>query len=255
MKIIWSYCSFGGKRLPDDFTVKMATLSLLSMKCVTHYKTELWTDAKSLEYFQHLNYNSIVVTRFDGWEDERYWNIPKMFVYSKQEEPFLHVDFDTCFLIGFRVPTEGDVITEKMRQLPDGRERWCMMRFKDENLPSVDEIICSGLIGGNNYEGLFRDNYVASLEKTADTRDEVVTYDVLPSYEEYLFTQRVVSSGRTVQSLYNGSYLHFWCRRDATLSKQDIYEAVINELLEFYKNYDLELRRADGRSGTVRHKD
>lgn len=251
MKVIWSYCSFGGKNLPTKFTLKMARLSLLSMRNFGDptYKTVLYTDQQSAPMFSNLPYDEVIVTTFNHEKETRYWNLAKMWVYSQQQEPFLHVDIDTCFLQGFRIPTEGNVITEKMRDISEEPN---ISIHADRTLPTTSEIVCSGLIGGNCYGSLFKEHYKLAKNEVAKVGiGETVKYESLYSLEEYLMTQHIIRRGLTIQSLQQGSFLHFWCRRDSGITKQEIYEAVINELLLFNENYDLELRRCGGGSVTV----
>ncbi|MBO4778097.1 MAG: hypothetical protein J5588_06340 [Bacteroidales bacterium] len=221
MKIVYSY--HGGK--PSDFLLKMARLSLLSVKHYTDYPTELWVDKENLAFFGN-GYDSYVVSDF-GNPDARYWNMSKLYVYAQQTEPFLHIDFDTCVMPGFTIPDDA-FVCEKMRKIliDDEYTKHAL------NAPVYDEILCSGFLGGSDYGYMFKEHYDWAKRQANDTP----TYKNLISLEEVALTQRIRMERKNIGTLPTDTFLHFWCRRNLGVSKEDIYGIVVSDLLKFMTN-------------------
>ena len=233
MLVIYSYCSYSNGR-PSEFTLKMAKLSLLSLRNMTSYRVKLYVDKESLSYFANFGYDEIEVSDFNiSGIDKRFWNASKLWVYAQQSEPFLHVDFDTCFLDSFTIPTNGDIITEKLRtvDISNGYDFYSLSNIKQTNT-----IICSGLIGGISYGHIFKDHYEWAYSRMLEF-NKVITYEMLNSIEEYSLTQRIEQENMSVACLQKDTFLHFWCNRNCGLTKEQAYHEVVDALLEF--NTDL----------------
>ena len=243
MKIIYSYK--GNK--PDDFLLKMAELSGLSVKHHSNYTTELWVEEKNVKYFPTELYDNVVVTDFGGIKSN-YWNLSKMFVYSQQEEPFVHMDFDTCIMPGFVIP-DNDIVCEKMRMLYNKNLPVDNPNIPEDFRPFIsnvdpkrygrhllnptapEHIICSGLLGGVNYGDIFKEHYDWAVKQIIDKP----TYEDMISLEEVAFTQRVQEQGLHISATPQYTLIHFWVPRG--VDKQKTHGEWINSLLNFHKNF------------------
>ena len=96
MRIIYSYNTFGGKRFPTAFDMRLAKLSVTSLRASTDYEPYLYTDLRGKDIFAELfDMDYINVVDFE-FQNPEYWNTGKLEVYAKQKEPF-------CTLISIRV--------------------------------------------------------------------------------------------------------------------------------------------------------
>lgn len=144
--------------------------------------------------------------------DKSFWNFPKLFTYTLQEEPFIHIDFDVILAEGFLkdiFESGCDVYTEKIRHL-DCRPQF-LSEF-DTDGTELKDIICSGLIGGGNKSfPIFLENWKKALEycKFDAKRGEKLVYEMLWGIEEYSFTKLVRKSELSVFEVKKGSYVHF----------------------------------------------
>jgi hypothetical protein len=99
MKVIYTFKKF--KNIPNienPIFLDMARLSVQYSKMF--YKTELYCDEKSKKFFDKNNIkfdNVFVLDEIENYDGEMY-TIPKMITYSKQTEPYIHLDFDTIVL-------------------------------------------------------------------------------------------------------------------------------------------------------------
>ena len=219
MKVVYSY--HGG--VPNEFLLKMAELSFLSVRNYTEYPIELWVDEENKKYFR-MPYDSVVESDF-GFPRDGYWNMSKLYVYAQQTEPFLHIDFDTCVMPGFTIP-EGDIVCEKIRTI-ELDEEYTKYALKGER---YNDIICSGFLGGNNYGDLFNEQYKWAISRI----EGKPTYKHLISLEEISFTQRINIFEKRIDTLNSDTFLHFWCRSE--YSKEKVYGSVVDSLLEFNRN-------------------
>jgi len=150
MKIIYSFDTQQGKELPGTFYVKMAELSVFSAK-QTGLPVELYTDFAGAVFFRNakFQFDAIHVVNFKQFDyNSAYWNFGKLYTYSLQDAPFLHIDFDVYLHPGFTIPENCDIITEMLRNYT------YVQAFKDISIFKVNQIpeklICSGLLGGYN---------------------------------------------------------------------------------------------------------
>lgn len=221
MKVVYSY---KGKS-PDEFLLKMARLSVISVKNFTLYPTELYVDSVNYAYFKDFPYDNVVITDFDGLNTTA-WNMSKLYTYSQQDEPFLHIDFDTCILAGFFIPDAMFVCEKTRYALMDSEYmKYAYNQFKPEH------IVCSGFIGGTNYGDLFKEHYEWAKKQIKDVKE--FSYRHLISLEEVAMTQRLKEFGITPTPLPESLFLHFWCRRNCGKTKEDVYGDVVGELLNF----------------------
>lgn len=228
MNYCYTYYSFGGTYIPSLFFLKMARLSVASLRSVKHeFDTiTLYVDKYSLQYFEKMPFDNIQLIDYSEKEygkiDKRYWNFAKIMTYAKQDAAFLHVDFDTMFMPGFEVPVGVDIVTEKLRDYEcDFRIR--RHSWKDGIQPQ--KLICSGLIGGNGrgMVGAFLTNQTHAICGCQNAwfigdKERI-------SIEEYSFTQLVESEKLTVAELDQRFFAH-WQGSD----KEEQYGAIINKL-------------------------
>lgn len=145
MKIIYSYIS---NTPPTDLFKKMAEISVASARR-TGYDVELYADLQGIDYFRNktnCEFDCIKLIDVEKYGVlPEYWNFGKLYTYAQQNEPFLHVDFDTVLHDGFTIP-EKEIITEMQRPYTMQKEFADVSIFPTNMLP--EKLICSGLIGG-----------------------------------------------------------------------------------------------------------
>ena len=232
MNFCYTYCSFNGKTLPtDDFFAKMAKLSVVSLGASVTGEIILYADNAAADYFtqKEIVFDKIKIVDFTKYDtDPRYWNFGKLLTYHLQEEPFLHVDFDTVFLPGFYVP-EADIITEKIRPYKRNID---FERHEIPNYPAPKKLVCSGLIGmnGNTEEAKFcfdRVFYKAQFECKNGAKKTINERNLI-GIEEYALTQLIEQRNLTVAELDSNFYAHF-----QGANKKKEYGPLINKL--YYK--------------------
>ena len=150
MRIIYSFDTQQGKVIPGSFFTKMAELSVFSANKVG-VPVELYTDMQGIEYFKttKCKFDSIHIVDFAQFGiTTGYWNFGKLFTYSIQTEPFLHIDFDVYLHPGFVIPKDADIITEMLREYSFVQGFKDIAIFNTNVIP--EKLICSGLLGGYN---------------------------------------------------------------------------------------------------------
>ena len=222
MRVIYSYNTFGGKRFPSAFDMKLAKLSVTSLRASTDYEPYLYTDLRGKDIFAELfDMDYINVVDFE-FQNPEYWNTGKLEVYAKQKEPFLHVDFDTCFMKGFTIP-EGDIITEKLRDYELTED----LQYFGYCLPNPKKLICSGLIDfkfptiGESLYLHIRFSSRAFLKKPS--------FDKLVSMEEFALSQYVENAFVTVKELDPRYFAHLQGEH-----KQERFGKIIDDLCRMY---------------------
>ena len=225
MKIIYSFNTNGGKIFPGKFYKRMAELSVRSAKRCG-YPVELYADLWGIEFFKQLNFP------FDSYhliEPEKYgvnfsyWNFGKLLTYSLQNEPFLHVDFDTYFHEGFRIPESGDIITEMLREYTFVRAFRDVAILDTNVLP--EKLICSGLVGGYN-TNIWKELFSRAEEicmKPIPVPEKAMGY--LVGVEEFNLSQIAQFLKLKVVELDHNKFDHWQGE-----NKEKNYGQVINEL-------------------------
>lgn len=99
MKVIYTFKKFKHiLNIENPIFLDMARLSVKYSGAL--YKTELYCDSESKIFFDkhNIKFNKVVVLpEIENYDGEMY-AIPKMITYSKQNEPYIHLDFDTIIL-------------------------------------------------------------------------------------------------------------------------------------------------------------
>lgn len=225
MRYIYSYNSFNGKRLPTPFEKKMALLSVNSLHEATGEETTFYGDIDTVQFVldNKIPFDNIYSHRFEH-NNSVFWNSGKLEIYALQNQPFLHVDFDTVFFKGFSVP-EADIVTEKIREFEDSPE---LRKFAIRELKNPQKLICSGLLGGswNNAFYELRENLYRNRGKL---HSETASFEELISFEEYALTQIVEHYKLKVEELDNRFFAHW-----QGANKQQRFGTIINELCEMY---------------------
>jgi hypothetical protein len=226
MRIIYSYNTFGGKRFPSAFDMRLAKLSVTSLRTSTNYEPYLYTDLRGKDIFAELfDMDYINVVDFE-FQNPAYWNTGKIEVYAMQKEPFLHVDFDTCFMKGFTIP-EGDIITEKLRDY-ELTER--LRKFSLDITYEPKKLICSGLVGIGKTNSL---RVVERLSSTLQWNKNFLVnnppFDELISLEEYVLSQIAEFLNYSVAQLDPRYFAHFQGEH-----KQERFGKIIDNLCKMY---------------------
>ncbi|MDR0941656.1 MAG: hypothetical protein LBM68_05470 [Bacteroidales bacterium] len=237
MKVIYSYNSYGGKNIPGAWWLRMAELSVGSMRKNTNYPVELYCDAESEAVFTGENFGAqfdkVHVVDFMHYPHHiAYWNFGKLLVYSLQEEPFLHVDFDTYFKRGFTIP-EGAIVTECARDYTFVRG------FKEAAILPIDQIpeklICSGLLGGSAYFA-YRELFDFAKKQCQTSPHESRAMEYLIGVEEFNLSQIADFYGLQAVELAKDSFLHF-----QGANKRERYDGIICDL--YYITFGKSLHR------------
>lgn len=207
MNYIYTYYSFGGKYVPSSLFMKMATISVASLRSVTKGKIELYTDKESVSYFHGIfGAEEIIVCDYSHFNiDSRYWNFAKILTYDQQFFPFLHVDFDTFFMPDFSVP-DADIVTEKIRDYSYSRR---IAKHGYTNLARPTSLICSGLIGCRSDKALqlFHQNADHAVQRC---RKSLLVGDLERiSIEEYAFSQLAEQTDLVVRELDKRYFAHW----------------------------------------------
>ena len=223
MRIIYSYNTFGGKRFPTAFDMRLAKLSVTSLRASTDYEPYLYTDLRGKDIFAELFDMDYIYTIPFTVKNPAWWNAGKLEVYAMQNEPFLHVDFDTCFMNGFSVPEDTDIITEKLRcyEKNEVLERYGYIGNKE---PS--KLVCSGLLGGipdDTWRVLFK----KAIYSIAQGKEP--NFENLVSIEEYTLSQLAEGWELNIKELDPRFFAHFQGEH-----KQERFGKIIDNLCKMY---------------------
>ncbi|MDR2962725.1 MAG: hypothetical protein LBU90_03670 [Bacteroidales bacterium] len=212
MKVIYSFNSYGGKNIPCAWWLRMAELSVQSMKNCG-YRVELYTDTYCADVFRGSNFcvsfDVVHVVDFMQFpHNMAYWNFGKLYVYSLQSEAFLHVDFDTYFHTEFRIPESGHIITEQERDYTYVQAfKDCAILPKTDTIPA--KLICSGLLGSTGAYFVWKEvfDFARTYCQKAPRNTETMGY--LVGVEEFNLSQIVQFYGLEVTELKPASFLHW----------------------------------------------
>lgn len=245
MDIVYTYFSNGIKNLDCGFTEINLFLECAKKSLRSAFKqdnlgdVDIFTDSIGMQFLsQRIDWKYV----FDGidkkdvvWNiadytaleyDKRFWNFPKMRTYSVMTKPFIHIDFDVVLADGFLnniIDSRCDIFTEKCRVLENHPE--CLKDFEKDGI-SIDKIICSGLLGGNEESfGLFRKNFEFAREYCKIGNHDKVCYEQLWGIEEYNFTKTAREKNYRIFELPKNSFVHFQGR-----NKSERYGKLIKNL-------------------------
>jgi hypothetical protein len=199
--VINSYNSINGKNLPDEFTMELAEESFKSVKKYTGMDMVLYVDSWTAPYFRGFKYTDMIITDFP-YINDTFWNIGKMYVYSLQNEPFVHIDLDIIARDGFRIPEEG-IICEFLRNIEHSDET-LKYYYPQYEIPNF--IMCSGFSGGTDYGSIYKDNF-EHIMAVAD-REEEACFENLFSAEEVAFTQLVKERKLKISPMEQNTFIH-----------------------------------------------
>lgn len=232
MKIIYSFDTDGGRIIPGNFYKKMAELSVLSAKKLG-YPVELYADLHGIEFFSFLPWDSVVIVEPEKYRHSRqYWNFVKLLTYSLQNEPFLHVDFDTYFHPGFTIPDHGDILTEMERDYSYVRAFSEVAVVKTDLIP--EKLICSGLLGGYDTT-IWKELFSWAVYKCQGNVPEDKAMSYLVGVEEFNISQLALFYGLEVVPLDHQRFDHF-----QGCDKEKRFGDLINSLHKIIKTDDYE---------------
>ena len=234
MKVIYSFNSYAGKITPGYWYLRMAELSVQSMKNCG-YRVELYVDAESVDFFRGdlfcVPFDAVHIVNFMQFpHDSAYWNFGKLYVYSLQNEPFLHVDFDTYFKSGFKIPENCAVVTEQLREYSYVKAfQDVAILQKQKQLPA--QLICSGLLGGKAYFAFkelfeFAGEYCKNAPRT---NGETMAY--LVGVEEFNLSQLAQLYQLPVVELPRDKFFHW-----QGANKREVYGDIIKDL--YFKTFN-----------------
>lgn len=227
MKVIYSFNSFAGKTTPGYWYLRMAELSVQSMKNCG-YKVELYVDAESADFFRGdlfcVPFDTVHIVDFMQFPHNfSYWNFGKLYVYSLQNEPFLHVDFDTYFKPGFKIPENCAIVTEQLREYSYVKPfQHCAILQKQKQIP--EKLICSGLLGGKAYFA-FKELFEFACEYCKNPPATHETMGYLVGVEEFNLSQLAHLYQLPVVELPRDEFLHWQGE-----NKREVYGDIIKDL-------------------------
>lgn len=150
--------------------------------------------------------------------DERFWNFPKFITYNMQSDPFIHIDCDAVFI---EDPNDKDaqVLTEKTRGTVILKRDVYPLLSPD--IKKHVEIICSGLLGGNNTQ-VFKDLHEVAMDTLIEREFENVTFNSLVAVEEIAFTHLVHDQEIPFKELGVDCFIHFQGSLKSNLTTEDV---------------------------------
>lgn len=124
---LWTKPCVDGKAHGYSSMKAMAESIVLSANVIKKHYTEIhfYTDKKGYElitpYLDQLPFTKIEVCMDDiNWLDDNYWSLGKMYVYSLQKEPFIHIDNDVFIWEKFTDELlSGDFMFQEIEQFND----------------------------------------------------------------------------------------------------------------------------------------
>lgn len=229
--------------LSPEFNWMSMALSCLLLK--RHYgHVTLYCNERAKVVVEELRipYDSIVIMPniMDKYEGCELWALPKVFTYSQQQSPFVHVDCD--FLLFDKLPNEywkSDIFAQNIEFDDQLYNRQCIERFKKAGgelppfvYPEVDEAIISvlnaGIIGGNDIEFIHRytESIYQFIHKNQDVLRSVHDGFINSIYEQMFFYCLAKSNNKTVSLCIKGeklSTLYDWMKVDMSCMKKRGY--------------------------------
>lgn len=145
-----------------------------------------------------------VVLLNDDYKEEfdlGWWQIYKQYLYSIQQESFIHVDYDLIFIK--KIPElTGDIICEKRRinNTITGIE-------KALNYKHPKYLLCSGIMGKTTSHNLFSDTFTDALKFIREHKEIRIRNSYRWVLEESLIS--VKSENNTVQEIGDDYFRHF----------------------------------------------
>lgn len=235
MKIVQTFYSYADETgvlgdsagfLTPDMNWKSMALSCLLLKqhfgSVTLYCNE--RVSKVVSEILKIPYDNIVIIPdfMEIYEGCNLWALPKVYTYSRQTEPFLHVD---CDWFMFEKPTEkilnADVIGQNIEYDDQMYNRRTLEKFisngclfpdwvlKDYHTHPILRVINAGILGGNDIE--FIQTYVKEINDFIDTNLTILrkTNDgfINSIYEQLFFYLMVKENGRSTGFCTEGDKL------------------------------------------------
>ncbi len=224
MRIIYSLNTNNGSTIPGSFFTKMAELSVYSAK-QTAYPVEAYVDFHGYNYLKttKCKFDAVHIVDFSKFNyNSAYWNFGKLYTYSLQKEPFLHIDFDVYLHPGFTIPDSGDIITEMLRSYSYVQGFKDIAIYKVKQIP--EKLICSGLIGGYNmlpFIEIFE--HAKKVCKKPIKEDKSMSY--LVGVEEYNISVLADLYNYSIQELNKEYFTHF-----QGANKETRFGPIINNL-------------------------
>jgi hypothetical protein len=161
------------------------TLSCLQLKKI-YPKVEIYTNssaAKLLIDTLELPYDKVNVTHDDlHLANENLWALPKIFTYSLQDTPFLHVDGDVFIFREFPIDLlNGMLIAQNLEEATEyyfSSQKELMKHFKyfpecvknDFYSPQPIQAVNAGILGGNDLSFIheYTNNAFEYIEQNRD---------------------------------------------------------------------------------------
>ena len=260
MNIIQTFYSYGKNQNPlfDKAGFLCPEFNWLSMalSCVLlkkHYgKVSLYCNQsvkKLIEETLHIPYTEIIevpdfMDRYEGYE---LWALPKLYTYSLQTTPFLHVDCD--WFMFDRLSEEflsSDLYAQNIEYDDQFYNRKCIDRFvkkggilpeflmEDVNKPII-RVANAGIIGGNDI--VFFNDYLKEVSSFITKNDKVLQENkdgfINSIYEQMFFFSLAKRKGKNVHYCTEGDKLSTkfeWLQMDYTCKRKHGYMHLLAHL-------------------------
>lgn len=194
------------------------TLSCLQLKKI-YPKVEIYTNssaAKLLIDTLELPYDKVNVTHDDlHLANENLWALPKIFTYSLQDTPFLHVDGDVFIFREFPIDLlNGMLIAQNLEEATEyyfSSQKELMKHFKyfpecvknDFYAPQPIQAVNAGILGGNDLSFIheYTNNAFEYIEQNRDCFSLINVDSFNVFFEQHLFLSLAKEKNIPIQFL------------------------------------------------------
>lgn len=225
----------GGYKNPRHFLISLSFSATLAKKWFG--SVVMYCDRYSVPMMESLNIFDEVIPCYEELAKvpEKHWAVAKMLVYSKQTEPFLHIDNDvfllkpppkrifTGELVAQSIESNGEFGGRYLRQM-EAMERtaiypkywvrdWDNVHFEE----AAPFAYCAGILGGCNTE-LIRDYAITGIEhikKYGHQYPDINTtieqvYFAMMAFKTHTPVTTIISNWNETDECKKVGYRHFW---------------------------------------------
>ena len=262
--------------LSPDMNWKSMALSCLLLKkhfgSVTLYCNQRVSKVVS-ELFKIPYDNIVIIPDFmEMYDGCNLWALPKIYTYSKQIAPFLHVD---CDWFMFEKPSEkqlkADVFGQNIEYDDQMYNRRTLEKFlsngclfpdwvlKDYNAHPILRVINAGIIGGNDIG--FIQSYIKEINDFIDNNLTIIRKMndgfINTIYEQLFFYLMVKENGKSVGFCTEGDKLSTkfdWLPLDLSYTPKSGYMHLLADVKRRFNTYVFVSRYLDSLSPELSHR-
>ncbi len=261
---LWSKPCINGKAHGFSSIQSMIESIILSANVIkkNHKEIHFYTDNKGYEwikpYLSDLPFTKIEVCLDEiNWLDDLYWSLGKMYVYSLQKEPFIHIDNDVFVWNGFNDElTKKDFLFQEIEKFNGGVWNFYDRGLKIYGIAIPKEIQVLDAAFNCGIFGCFTNDALAIIKKYYDIGYKFVKKtNIIPDIEKESISERalasviieqvfiyslVISNNLTYETLLNhdtNEYKIKYTHQIAATKRNKIVEDKIRERIHF-KNWN-----------------